>query len=187
MADEVIDATPKKRRSGRLVARGKDGLFDVVGAELVEAIIKGETGVRRARKPGWLAKQLGLRFPKPVKRWRQKKGRPELAQAIALAALYPWCPVTVWLTAEERQMVQAAHTMGQIIAAEPPPNPKANRRKDKVDPRQVTLEQMIAMKTPPPKPAAPAQDPIPPAVDEPDLGDWDPDPTGLGGVQEAST
>jgi hypothetical protein len=178
MADEVIgEAEPAKkpRRSGRQVARGKDGLFDVVGSELIERVIQGELGVRRARRVGWIAKQLGLHYPKSVTRWRRKKARPELAQALALQALFPWIPIAAWLTAEERQIVQAAQTMGQIIAAEPAPNPKTSRKKNKPDPRQVTLEEMITMKTPPPKPKAPAAAPPPPVVlDEPDLGDWDP-------------
>lgn len=176
MSDEVIgEAAPKgaKRGRGRARARGQDGLFQVVGAELIARAVDGEIGVCAARRPGWIAKQLGLSGPKSVTRWRKKKARPELAQAIALSALFPWMPIAVWLTAEERQMVQAAQTMGQILAAEPPPNPKTqNRKKKKDDPRQVTLDEMITMKTPPPPPKTKPQ--ALPVIDEPDLGDWDP-------------
>src|SRR5277367_4862837 len=167
---EALTAAPGKRR-GRHRARGKDGLFDVVGSELITSAVEGEIGVRGPRKPGWIGKQVGLASAKSVTRWSQKRACPELAQAVALQALFPWMPIAVWLTADERQMVQAAQTMGQILAAEPPPNPKTqNRKKNKDDPRQVTLDEMITMKTPPTKPKPKTL----PVIDEPDLGDWDP-------------
>jgi hypothetical protein len=163
--------TPKrKRRVGRRQARGKDGFFDVVGAELIGRVVHGELGVRGPKRPGWLAKQLGLLDAKSIWRWRRRWARPDLAQALALQALFPWIPVIAWLTPEERQMVLMAQETGKILAAEPPPNPKTSRKKEKADPRQVTLEEVIAAKVPPtkPKPAAPV------VIDEPDLGDWDP-------------
>lgn len=172
--------TKKPKRSGRLAARGKDGLFDVPGAALVERVIRGEIGVRRARRVRWLTKQLGLLSTKSVVRWRQRKARPELPQALALQALFPWIPISAWLTPEEREFVQAAYMLGQVLAAEPPPNPKTSRKKSKADPRQVTLEEVIRMKVPPPAPKKSV------VIEEPDLGDWDPAFEGKAGDTDAA-
>lgn len=146
-AAEPKSKKPKpKTRRGMNQSRGADGRFETDGRRLLDAAVRGEIGKRAPRKIIWIGNHIGA-GEKLMSQIRSGKARPNLVQARALAALFPWIPIESWLTKDEAAKIFAVQEIGMRIALEPPPNPKtANRKKGASDPRQVTLDQVIAAK-----------------------------------------